>query len=101
MNVRSAAARVQSFLARHAEMNGLEPECLLALDGNRYVLRASDLRALVAAAATQEEDTPFTWYVWNGAMWHANCHREISPVRVGKGRYAHCVLRCECGEQSR
>lgn len=55
-NVRSAAMRVQSFLDRQSEMCGVDPEMLMVLDGNRYILRASDLRALVAAVVTQESD---------------------------------------------
>lgn len=89
-DVNKAAERVTAFLDRRAEYRGVEPEFLLALDGNRFVLCASDLRALVAALPS-EAPGPFMWYLKDGRMWHAGCEKEVIYDRSIFG------LRCECG----
>lgn len=87
-SVHKAAKRVTAFLDRRAEFTGVEPEFLLALDGNRFVLRVSDLRTILAAVP-EEEDGPLLWFRRDDRMWHAVCGLEVLLVDT--------VLVCECG----
>jgi len=94
----AAAKRVTAFLDRRAAFKGVEPEFLLALDGNRYVLRVSDLRALVAALPAERNTKPFTWYIDGvGDQRHAPpCSGAI--MNDGTDDYLRCSL---CGEDNR
>lgn len=89
MSAQEAALRVEAFLDQFQRDNGFRGEYLLTLVNNRYSLRVSDLRALVAAVPSGEP-APFMWFVRGGRMWHAGCGKEISAVHPGR-------LLCECG----
>jgi len=90
----AAAKRVTAFLDRRAAFKGVEPEFLLALDGNRYVLRVSDLRALVSALPAERSTKPFMWRLRDGRMFHVGCGKEVLLIDGVE-------LLCECGRSNR